>query len=178
MRRDDVVMTAVPATMVADAAVERMPQQQAPSLHAVPADVAQMDLIFVQGFEGETVIGIDPCELDQPQPLRIDVTAGLPRSGACTTDHIGDTIHYGEVREALRNLMKTHQLQLLEAFAERIAGILLEDFGAHWVRVVVVKPKKFDDVAAVGVAIERRRHAPRHGNGSLLDWLGNGMVPS
>ena len=47
---------------------------------------------------------------------------------------------------------------------EQIASILIAEFGAHWVRVKVVKPRKFDDVDAVGVQIERRapsRDAPR-----------------
>jgi dihydroneopterin aldolase len=41
-----------------------------------------------------------------------------------------------------------HKLQLLEALAEEMARLTLEDFGAHWVRVVVEKPGKFEDVAA------------------------------
>ena len=44
----------------------------------------------------------------------------------------------------------------LEAFAEAIADILLDEFAASWVRVRVVKPRKFDNVQTVGVQIERR----------------------
>jgi dihydroneopterin aldolase len=170
MRRDDFTVAAGGSYADANASMGL-------GMHPMPADAAQMDLIFVQGFEGETIIGIDPCELDQPQTLRIDVTAGLPRSVACSTDRIGDTIHYGQIREGLRHLMQTHRLQLLEAFAEQIASMVLDEYGAHWVRVVVVKPKKFEDVEAVGVAIERRRSVARAG-GSVLDWMGHGMVPS
>ena len=36
-----------------------------------------MDLIFIEGFKGETVIGIHETELHRPQPLVIDVHAGL-----------------------------------------------------------------------------------------------------
>ena len=56
---------------------------------------------------------------------------------------------------ALRRLLREHRLQLLEALAETISDILLVEFGARWVRVKVVKPRKFDDVQAVGVQIER-----------------------
>ena len=118
-----------------------------------------MDLIFIEGFEGETVIGINTDELTRPQPVRIDLVAGLPRSRACETDRIHDTIDYGEVHEALTRLLATHKVQLLEALAESITHLLIETFGAHWVRVVLVKPRKFANVSAVGVAIERRRHA-------------------
>jgi dihydroneopterin aldolase len=45
----------------------------------------------------------------------IDLHAGLPRSIACDTDRIGDTIDYGVVRERLQRLLVEHRLQLLEA---------------------------------------------------------------
>jgi len=118
-----------------------------------------MDLIFIEGFEGETIIGINADELTLPQPVRIDLVAGLPRSRACDTDRIADTIDYGAVHEALTRLLATHKVKLLEALAEAITDLLIETFGAHWARVVLVKPRKFANVSAVGVAIERRRHA-------------------
>jgi dihydroneopterin aldolase len=110
----------------------------------------------------------------------IDVHAGVPRARACVTDRIGDTIDYGALRERLHRLLAEHRLQLLEAFAEAVADIVLGEFGAHWVRVKVVKPRKFDDVAAVGVQIER--HAPigdagPHRGAAVLRLIGSGMVP-
>lgn len=149
-----------------------------------PAPLAQsgaqpLDLIFIEGFTGETVIGIHDSELHRPQTIRIDLTAGLPRPRACDTDQIADTIDYGVVRERLQRLLKEHKLTLLESFAETVAEILIGEFGAHWVRVVVVKPRKFDDVESVGVAIERRRPPePVDGRGAtVLSLLGAGMVP-
>lgn len=143
-------------------------------------DAEPLDLIFIEGFTGQTVIGIHDSELHRPQTLRIDVTAGLPRPRACDSDRIADTIDYGVVRERLQRLLKEHKLTLLESFAETVADILLHEFGAHWVRVVVVKPKKFDDVEAVGVAIERRRAAADRGSdraAPVLSLIGAGMVP-
>jgi dihydroneopterin aldolase len=116
-----------------------------------------LDMVFIEGFEGETVIGIDPQELHATQPVKIDLWAGVPRSLACDTDHIVDTIDYGKVVCALRALLADHGVQLLEALAETIAQMLLVDFGAQWVRVAVVKPRKFEDVVNVGVCIERGR---------------------
>ena len=137
-----------------------------------------MDLIFIEGLRGQTVIGIHESELHRPQPLLIDVQAGLPRARACATDRIGDTIDYGAVRERLQRLLVEHRLQLLEAFAEAIAEILLVEFGAAWVRVKVVKPNKFDDVAAVGVQIERRATNLRlQSHATVLHLIGSGMVP-
>ena len=146
-------------------------------------DTAALDLIFIEGFTGQTVIGIHESELHRPQPLVIDLVAGIRRARACDTDRIADTIDYGVVRERLHRLLAEHRLQLLEAFAETIATILVVEFGAAWVRVKVVKPKKFPDVDSVGVQIERRAEdmdlpAARHQRGAaVLHLIGSGMVP-
>ena len=42
-----------------------------------------LDLIFIEGLSGETVIGIHESELHHPQPIVIDVHAGLLRARAC-----------------------------------------------------------------------------------------------
>lgn len=157
--------------------------QAAPSSFALQqpaADLPALDLIFIEGFTGETVIGLHESELHVPQPLVIDVHAGLARAHACDTDRIVDTIDYGAVCERLRRLLAEHRLQLLEAFAETVAGIVIHEFGAAWVRVKVVKPRKFADVAAVGVQIERRAPpSPDHPAraGAVLRLIGSGMVP-
>jgi 7,8-dihydroneopterin aldolase/epimerase/oxygenase len=147
---------------------------------ASAGELPAMDIIFIDGFRGSTIIGICEDELHAPQPVRIDLAAGVPRALACSTDHIGDTIDYGEVRAALRELLRTHRFQLLEAFAEAVANLLLTRFGAHWLRLAVTKPGKFDDVDGVGVVIERRRavsdHAP-HRAAEVLHLLGTGLVP-
>ena len=158
--------------------LQRLPASADPSLRS---DTAPMDIIFIDGFRGNTVIGICDDELHAPQPVRIDLSAGLPRSLACSTDRIGDTIDYGAVRSALRELLESHRFQLLEAFAEGIANLLLGRFGAHWVRVAVTKPGKFDDVDGVGVIIERRRATPEHAAprraAEVLHVLGTGLFP-
>ncbi|ACB35406.1 dihydroneopterin aldolase [Leptothrix cholodnii SP-6] len=173
-------MSALPALL------DSLPPQ--PHGHAPAA--APMDLIFISGYTGQTVIGIHESELHHTQPLVIDIHAGLPRARACDTDHIGDTIDYGVVRNRLDALMHDHGVTLLEALAERIARMLLIDFGAAWVRVKVVKPRKFDNVDAVGVQIERCRadlrdvpmastsaaaSTPR--SAQILSWMGSGLVP-
>jgi dihydroneopterin aldolase len=130
-----------------------------------PADVPQrndtrhpaLDVVYIEGFVGHTVIGIDTSELHLPQPVRLDLSIGVPAIRACQSDCIEDTINYAAVREALLALLATHNVRLLEALAERIAQLLISEFGAHWVRVKLCKPAKFDDVTAVGVVIERRR---------------------
>jgi 7,8-dihydroneopterin aldolase/epimerase/oxygenase len=138
-----------------------------------------LDLVFIEGFSGSTVIGIHDSELHEPQPVTIDLCAGVPRVLACETDCIADTIDYGVLRERLHRLLREHGVQLLEALAEQVARIAIDEFHAHWVRVRVVKPRKFEDTAAVGVLIERRRAmpSPAAARAATLRLIGHGLVP-
>ncbi len=149
-------------------------QQLGSQLH----DAGSLDMIFIEGLVGETVIGIHDSELNVPQRLVIDVHAGVPHARACDTDRIADTIDYSVVRERLLRLLAEHKLKLLEALAETTAEILLDEFGASWVRVKIVKPRKFEDVATVGVQIERAA-SPLTATGrsaTVVQLLGSGMV--
>jgi dihydroneopterin aldolase len=75
-------------------------------------------------------------------------------------------------------LLESHGVRLLEALAEAVARLLIIDFGAHWVRVSLAKPAKFDDVAAVGVQIERQRSdMPKAGGPTSYASLGEGLIP-
>jgi len=169
-------------TTLAPFAPSVMPAQL-PAAQPRDAETAPLDLVFIEGFTGQTVIGIHDNELHVAQPLVIDVVAGLHRLSACDSDHIADTLDYSVLRQRLVRLLAEHRLKLLEAFAEAIADIVLGEFGAVWVRVKVVKPRKFDDALAMGVQIERRAlpsHAARPTNtpgATVLRLIGAGMVP-
>ena len=144
-----------------------------------PAEEAPLDQVFIEGFSGQTVIGIHDSELHEPQPVTIDLCAGVPRVLACATDRIADTIDYAVLRQRLLRLLQEHRVQLLEALAEQVARIAIDEFHAHWVRVRIVKPRKFDDTAAVGILIERRRLAPsgHAARSASLQLIASGMVP-
>ena len=139
-----------------------------------------LDVIFIEGFEAPTVIGIHSGE-HVPQPVRIDLAAGVPHAAACSSDDIADTLDYSEIRLALHRLLQRHGVKLLEALAESVARMLIDEFGAHWVRVKIAKPRKFADAEAVGVMIERRRAgkpAQPVREVPVLTLIGRGMVPN
>jgi dihydroneopterin aldolase len=140
----------------------------------------RLDIVFIENFIGQTVIGIDSSELHVAQPVRVNLAIGVPAIRACATDRIEDTVNYAAVREALLALFASHRVRLLEALAETIAQLLIADFGAHWVRVSLAKPAKFADLAAVGVQIERRRGDGSAAAVGLARYasLGEGLVPN
>jgi 7,8-dihydroneopterin aldolase/epimerase/oxygenase len=136
------------------------------SANAVAFVNEYMDIVFVDGLTIPTIIGIDHAELHDQQPVRMHLAIGFPEILACKTDRIVDTVNYAQVRDALHRLLSVHRVQLLEALAEMIAQLMISRFGAHWVRVSLAKPAKFDNVDSVGVVIERRRPAGCAGQAS------------
>lgn len=118
---------------------------------------AGLDIIFIREFKVDTVIGVYPAERVAPQSLRLDLEIGTPRNRACATDQLSDTVDYGAVVETIRQSLSKTDFELLEALTEHVAGLVLEKFGAAWVRVEAAKNAILPDVRFVGVSIERSR---------------------
>lgn len=116
-----------------------------------------MDIIFIREMRAPAWIGIYEWEQSKAQTLEFDLEIGVDTHQAGASDQIGDTIHYGAVVERLRTDLSTQKFNLLEALAEHIAQVLLNDFGARWVKVSIAKIAHMRDVKRVGVLIERSR---------------------
>lgn len=116
-----------------------------------------MDIIFLHEFKVDTLIGVYDWERVHSQKLILDLDIGLADQSASQSDSIQDTIHYGEVAQAITESMKTQHFFLLEAVAEFIAKMILEEFGAEWIRIKITKPGILPDAKQVGVIIERRK---------------------
>lgn len=93
-----------------------------------------------------------------PQTVEISLQIGHAGTRAGLSDQISDTIDYADVVERLRLELARRQFNLLESLAEHIARLLLEDFGALWVRVSIAKPGMLRDARRTGVIIERNRN--------------------
>ena len=114
-----------------------------------------MDIIFIDDFRVSTLIGIYPREKVMPQPVEMSLQIGTSTLGAGMSDEIGDTINYAEVVERLRTELEAKHFNLLEKLAEHVARIILDEFGARWVRVSIAKLGMMRGVRRVGVVIER-----------------------
>ncbi len=116
-----------------------------------------MDTIFIRELRAESWIGVYDWEKLRPQTLDLDLEIGLDTHQAGATDNIGDTVDYGKVVERIRDDLKDQHFKLLEALAEHIAGVILHDFKAQWVRISVAKIAHMRGVKMVGVTILRKR---------------------
>lgn len=114
-----------------------------------------MDIIFIDDLRISTLIGIYPREKAMPQTIEISLQIGTLTDGPRVSDAIADTIDYAAVVDRLRNELAVRQFNLLEKLADYVAGLLLNDFGARWVRVSVAKIGMLRGVRRVGVIVER-----------------------
>lgn len=115
-----------------------------------------MDKIFLRGMKADTLIGVYDWERERTQTLILDLDIGIPEQSG-ENDDIGNTVHYGEVCDAVRAALAEQSFMLLETLAEYVAKLILDDFGALSVRVRIVKPGILPDVKEVGIEIERSR---------------------
>lgn len=116
-----------------------------------------MDAILIRDLRVEALIGIHKRERHVAQTVSIDLDIGLPGTTVFMSDKVADTIDYEQVALKIKALATSGHFRLVETLAERIARLLLEDFGAPWAKISVAKIGILANAKFVGVTIERKR---------------------
>ena len=114
-----------------------------------------MDKIFLNELKVETVIGIWEWERKIRQTVVIDLEMSADIAKAAATDKVEDTLNYKSVAKRVQAFVADSSFQLVETLAERIAGIVREEFDVEWVKVRVNKPGAIRGSRDVGILIER-----------------------
>ncbi len=114
-----------------------------------------MDIIFIHELRVQTIIGVHPWERDTRQTLVLDLELGTDIRPAAATDLLDDTLDYQVVARWIVELAAASAFQLVETLGERIAEMLLREFGAPWLRLTLRKPGAVPDAREVGIIIER-----------------------
>ena len=116
---------------------------------------ALMDIIYLHDLKIDTVIGIWDWERRTTQKIVIDLDMAVDVRHAASSDRIEDTINYKAVAKRLIAFIADSRFALVETLTEKIAEIVLSEFGVQWVRVRVNKKGAIRGAADVGVVIER-----------------------
>ena len=116
-----------------------------------------MDAIILRDLRVEALIGIHKRERHVAQTVSIDLDIGLPGTTVFKSDKVADTIDYEQVALKIKALAAAGHFRLVETLAERIARLLLDDFGAPWAKISVAKIGVLANAKFVGVTIERKR---------------------
>jgi dihydroneopterin aldolase len=115
-----------------------------------------MDTIFLGGLTTECIVGIWDWERRVKQKVVIDLEMGADIRRAASTDSIEDTLDYKRVAKRLLGFVGESQFHLVETLTERIAEIMVTEFGVPWVRVRLNKQGAIRGSRDVGIQIERR----------------------
>ena len=116
-----------------------------------------MDAVIIRELRVDALIGIHRRERHVKQTLSIDLDIGLPSDAVFKSDKVADTVDYEQVALRIKDLAASGHFRLVETFADRIATLLIRDFGAPWVKVSAAKIGILPNAKFVGVTIERRR---------------------
>lgn len=114
-----------------------------------------MDKIFLSELKVDTVIGIWDWERKIRQTVVIDLEMSVDIAKAAATDRVEDTLNYKSVAKRIQSFVADSSFQLVETLAERIAGIVRDEFDVKWVKVRVNKPGAIRGSRDVGILIER-----------------------
>lgn len=114
-----------------------------------------MDIIFIHELRVQTLIGVYPQERKARQTLALDLELGTDIRPAATTDRLDDTLDYQVVAQRIEEFAAASDFQLVETLGERIAELLLREFGVPWLRLTLHKPGAVAGAREVGIIIER-----------------------
>ena len=116
-----------------------------------------MDKILIKDILVRCIIGVNDSERREKQDVIINIVIWTDLRKAGRSDDFKDTTDYRGVKKRIVGMVEASSYNLVEALAERIAEICLENSSAHRVQVTVEKPGALRFARSVGVEIERER---------------------
>jgi 7,8-dihydroneopterin aldolase/epimerase/oxygenase len=114
-----------------------------------------MDKIFIHALKTETIVGIFDWERQVKQTVVMDIEFSADIRKAATSDSIDDTLNYKGVAKRVLAFVDESSFHLVETLAERVAMLILEEFGVSWVSISLSKPGAIRSSRDVGVMLER-----------------------
>lgn len=114
-----------------------------------------MDIVYIEGLEIETIIGIYDWERTTRQIVRLDLEMACDIANAAASEDIEQALNYKSVSKRLIEFVGDSEFLLVETMAERIAEIVMTEFAVPWLRLKLGKPGAITGAKEVGVIIER-----------------------
>ena len=116
-----------------------------------------MDKIIIKDLLARGVIGVNDWERTRPQDILINIVLFADTRRAAETDDLKYTINYSTMSKKMIAHAEGVARLTVEALANDLAKICLEEEGVQKVIVRVEKPGAVRFAKSVGVEIERSR---------------------
>ena len=114
-----------------------------------------MDIIYLHDLRIDTVIGVFDWERRVRQTVILDLDMAADARKAAVSDRIEDALNYKAVAKRVIEFVAHSEFHLVETLAERVAELVLAEFGVSWLRLRVNKQGAVRGARDVGVIIER-----------------------
>ena len=114
-----------------------------------------MDKVFIKDLAVRGIIGINDWERGKPQEMLINITVFTDTRQAAKSDDLADCVDYSALAKKIQAHAETAARFTVEALAEDLADICLEEKGVEKAIVRVEKPGAVRFSRSVGVEIER-----------------------
>ena len=113
------------------------------------------EIVYVRDLKIPTLIGIYEWERRIRQTLHFDLEMSADIARAAVSDDIKDALNYKAVTKRIIEFVSNSEFQLVETLAERVAGLVRDEFDVAWVRITLNKKGALTGATDVGVIIER-----------------------
>lgn len=119
------------------------------------AERSDMDKILIKDLLTRCIIGVGDEERKDKQDVVINIVLWADLSSAGSSDRLEDSVDYSRIKKEVIAMVEASEYHLVEALAERIAGICLGHRLVQQVQVTVEKPSALRFARSVGVEIVR-----------------------
>lgn len=116
-----------------------------------------MDKVFIRDLKVQGILGIHDWERVAPREIIINVTLFTDTHRAAKSDDINDCVDYSAMAKKIRAHAESAARMTVEALANDLAELCLQEKKLRKVIVRVDKPGAVPDAVSVGVEIERGR---------------------
>jgi FolB domain-containing protein len=117
-----------------------------------------MDKVIIKNLLARGIIGVNDWERKRAQNILINITMLTDTSRAGQTDSLDDCVNYSTMSKRVLAHAESINRLTVEALANDLAKICLEEKGVQKVIVRVEKPGAVRFAESVGVEIERSRN--------------------
>ena len=114
-----------------------------------------MDKVFINNLQVETIIGIFSWEREVRQVVSVDLVMDFDNKKAAKYDDIEDALDYKKIGKRVTNYVERSRFKLVERLAEQIAKLVLKEFPVSNLTVSVTKPGALRGSESAGISITR-----------------------
>jgi len=114
-----------------------------------------MDKVIITNLRVHGIIGIHQHERETPQEILINATVYTDTHRAAQTDDIEDCVNYSTLARKLKAHAESAARYTVEALANDLAKLCLQEQGVERVILRVEKPDAVPSAQSVGVEVDR-----------------------